>query len=123
MISKAHPLAKAIEPLLSAVGATSVAAADVESGDITLEWDGAPAIGVRLGNLVSLERLVLAVEEHLDSPLAELDRQDKQRAVRLLNERGAFLLRKAIEDVADLMGVSRITIYNYLNLIEKDQTK
>jgi predicted transcriptional regulator YheO len=38
--------------------------------------------------------------------------------VRLLHERGAFLLRKAADDVADTMGVSRITIYNYLNAIE-----
>lgn len=27
------------------------------------------------------------------------------------------MLRKSIEDVADSMGVSRITIYNYLNTI------
>ena len=41
----------------------------------------------------------------------------KQQAVRLLEEHGAFTLRKSIEDVADAMGVSRITIYNYLNAI------
>lgn len=123
MTRKRHPLAKAIEPLLTAVGATTVPASDVESGDITLEWDGAPAIGVRLDNLISLDRLVRAVEDQMGSRLAELDREDKQQAVRLLNVRGAFLLRKAIEDVADIMGVSRITIYNYLNLIEKGQNK
>ena len=123
MSRQSHPLANAIEPLLTAVGATSVAASDVQSGDITLDWDGAPAIGVRLGNLVSLDRLVLAVEDQMGARLVDLDRHDKQHAVRLLNERGAFLLRKAIEDVADIMGVSRITIYNYLNLIEKGQEK
>jgi predicted transcriptional regulator YheO len=42
----------------------------------------------------------------------------KQVAVRLLDEQGAFLLRKSIEYVADAMGVSRITIYNYLNAIK-----
>ncbi len=41
----------------------------------------------------------------------------KQAAVRLLEERGAFLLRGAVEDVAETMGVSRITIYNYLSAI------
>ena len=41
--------------------------------------------------------------------------EDKQRAVRLLDERGAFTLRKAVEDVADALGVSRFTVYNYLN--------
>ena len=38
----------------------------------------------------------------------------------MLDERGAFQLRKAIEDVAAMMGVSRITIYNYLNAIRTD---
>ena len=37
--------------------------------------------------------------------------------MRLLEERGAFQIRKSIEDVADAMGVSRITVYNYLNAI------
>ena len=33
----------------------------------------------------------------------------------MLDERGAFTLRKAVEDVADALGVSRFTVYNYLN--------
>ena len=57
------------------------------------------------------------IEEELGAPLPDLDRTGKQIAVRLLDERGAFLLRRSIEDIADLMGVSRITIYNYLNAI------
>ena len=36
----------------------------------------------------------------------------------MLDERGAFLLRGAVDDIATAMGVSRITIYNYLNAIE-----
>jgi predicted transcriptional regulator YheO len=51
----------------------------------------------------------------LGARLAALSREDKQRAVRLLDERGAFQLRKAVEDVADALGVSRFTVYNYLN--------
>ena len=39
--------------------------------------------------------------------------------MRLLHERGAFLLRKGVEDVATAMGVSRITIYNYINAMEQ----
>ena len=32
---------------------------------------------------------------------------------------GAFTLRRAVEDVSDSMGVSRITVYNYLNAIHR----
>jgi uncharacterized protein YqgV (UPF0045/DUF77 family) len=50
-------------------------------------------------------------------PLDGWDRAIKQAAVRSLSDRGAFLLRGSIDDVAEAMGVSRITIYNYLNAL------
>ena len=56
-----------------------------------------------------------SVERELGAPLAQLDREDKQRAVKLLNDRGAFGLRRSVEQVAEAMGVSRFTVYNYLN--------
>ena len=115
MSDAAHDFAEAIQPLADAVGARLVTLDDVEDGDLTLEWEGKPAVGVRLLGIVSLPRLVAGVEEQLGSPLAKMDRADKQRAVRLLDERGAFQLRKSIEDVGEAMGVSRITIYNYLS--------
>ena len=37
----------------------------------------------------------------------------------MLDQRGAFTLRRAVEDVADEMGVSRITVYNYLNALHR----
>ena len=118
MTEHAHPFAGAIAPLVDAVGATEIPVSDAEDGDIVLEWEGKPVIAVRLVDIVSLPRLVAGVEEQLGAPLAKLDRADKQRAVRLLDERGAFRLRKSIEDVGEAMGVSRITIYNYLSAIK-----
>ena len=35
-----------------------------------------------------------------------------------VNERGAFTLRKSVEDVAEALGVSRFTVYNYLERID-----
>ncbi|MFC4000649.1 helix-turn-helix domain-containing protein [Prauserella oleivorans] len=62
-----------------------------------------------------LDGMVREVEAELGSTLAELDRPGKQRAVRLLEERGAFQLRKSVAAVAELLGVTRFTVYNYLN--------
>lgn len=62
-----------------------------------------------------LDRLVADVEVELGSVLAELDRPGKQRAVRLLEERGAFQLRRSVAAVAEVLGVTRFTVYNYLN--------
>lgn len=65
----------------------------------------------------ALSRIVSNIEAEMGAPLEGLSRADKQAAVRLLDESGAFLLKRSIEDVAERMGVSRITIYNYLNAI------
>jgi predicted transcriptional regulator YheO len=67
----------------------------------------------------ALDRLIDSVERELGGPLSRLSRNDKQKAIRLLDELGAFTLRRAVEDVADAMGVSRITVYNYLNAIHR----
>jgi uncharacterized protein YqgV (UPF0045/DUF77 family) len=63
----------------------------------------------------ALARLIADVERELGAKLGELDRPGKQRAVRLLRERGAFGLRKSVSSVADALGVTRFTVYNYLN--------
>jgi hypothetical protein len=113
-----HPLATAIAPLLEQIGATAVPAEQRAPGDVVLYWDGAPAIAVRLPGeelTSALDRMIAAVESELGGRLANLPRAEKQRAVRLLEERGAFTMRKSVEAIAKALGVSRFTVYNYLN--------
>jgi len=115
-----HPLVLAVRPVVEALGATMVAVEDREPGDLPLQWDGQVIAAVRMAPLHgALDRLIESVERELGAPLPSLSRDDKQRAVRMLDERGAFILRRAVEDVADAMGVSRITVYNYLNAIHR----
>ncbi|SFW91237.1 HTH domain-containing protein [Amycolatopsis australiensis] len=87
-------------------GTASEAAANSATGE-------EPAAPVGLND--ALARLIADVERELGSPLGDLDRAGKQRAVRLLRERGAFGLRKSVSSVADALGVTRFTVYNYLN--------
>jgi hypothetical protein len=115
-----HPVLVSIQPLLEAIGATAVDAADALPADIPIEIDGNVIAAVRLPQLHgALDRLIESVESEIGGSLAGMSREDKQRAVRLLDERGAFTLRRAVEDLADAMGVSRITVYNYLNAIHR----
>lgn len=117
---KVHPLIEAAQPVVEAVGATFVSADDAEPSDVPLIWEGVTIAAVRMPPLHgALDRLIDAVETELGARLPLLSREAKQRAIRLLDERGAFILRRAVEDVADAMGVSRITIYNYLNAIHR----
>lgn len=68
-----------------------------------------------LGNLDSL--LDKMVEESIDSTgkeMNELTKEDKIQIVHDLNERGFFLVKKSTGKLAELLGLSRYTIYNYL---------
>ncbi len=115
-----HPLLTAVKPILDAVGAQLISVDDARISDMALEWEGEIIAAVRLPKLYgALDRLIEQVEKELGSPLPNLSRSEKQLAVKLLDQRGAFILRRAVEDVADAMNVSRITVYNYLNSLHR----
>jgi hypothetical protein len=116
MVSARHPLLRALEPVAESLGAELVGPRHVRAGDVPLEWEGVVVGGLRLpGMQGSLERMMAAVEHELGAAFAHMSREQKQLAVRMLDDRGAFALRRSVESVADAMGVSRFTIYNYLN--------
>ncbi|MFJ9175435.1 helix-turn-helix domain-containing protein [Streptomyces sp. NPDC102360] len=84
--------------------------------DVVLAWQGADVVAVRLPQLAdSLDHILAAMERTKGVPLSALDRREKQEAVRLLEARGAFSVRHGVETVAGALGVSRFTVYNYLN--------
>ncbi|MFM8847936.1 MAG: helix-turn-helix domain-containing protein [Actinomycetota bacterium] len=115
-----HPLLSAITPLIDTLGCTFVDESEREASDVPIVVDGEVVAIVRLPVLHgALERLIDAVEREMGARLPDMNREQKQLAIRLLDERGAFTLRRAVEDVADAMGVSRITVYNYLNAIHR----
>lgn len=111
-----HPFLAALEPVAEALGAQLVEAPDLATGDVPLRWEDRLVGGLRLpGVHGGLDRMIATVEAELGARLADLSREAKQRAVRRLEARGAFQLRKSVEEVADALGVSRFTVYNYLN--------
>jgi hypothetical protein len=112
----AHPLLLAIRPLADAIGAEVVGPRFIRHGDIELEWEGQVVGGIRLPlDVHDMGWYVTKVERDMGRVLADLDRVGKQNAVKLLNEMGAFQLRHSVERVAELLAVSRFTVYNYLN--------
>lgn len=106
----------AVGPLVAAIGGELVPVAEARGDDVVLSWQGAEVAAVRLPHLSeSLEHILGELERRHGKPLAELDRKAKQEAVRTLEARGAFSLRHGVETVAAALGVSRFTVYNYLN--------
>ncbi|MFG2558762.1 helix-turn-helix domain-containing protein [Streptomyces sp. NPDC048496] len=111
-----HPLVTAVKPLVDAMGAELVGPEDARIDDVVLTWEGEDVIAVRLPQLSdSLDHILAAMERRHGMPLAELDRKTKQSVVRTLEARGAFSVRHGVETVAGALGVSRFTVYNYLN--------
>jgi hypothetical protein len=123
----ARTLAEALTPLLRRVGGVVVEDGAVGPDDVPVALVGGPVVHVRLAQPAEdgpaesadlsdgLARLIADVERELGGPLAQLPRAGKQQAVRLLEERGAFEMRRSAETVAEALGVTRFTVYNYLN--------
>lgn len=131
-----HPLLVAVMPLVSAIGAglhdadgRLLAGPDLPEGrDVPLLFDGLPVGRVRLPEpdglpplQHALDHLLRDAERRHGIPLDQLSRTDKQQVVADLDARGAFVLRKGVEDVADVLGVSRFTVYNYLSRAHDDR--
>ena len=138
MPEQPHPLVEAITPLVERLNAELVAPADARADDISLAWEGEPVIAVRLlapapvssstaaaagaagaaagaTGSTGVQGLLAEVADELGGPLDRLSRSDKQQAVLMLEARGAFEFRKSAEIVAEALGVTRFTVYNYLN--------
>lgn len=118
-MTEQHPLLAAVAPLVQRVKGELVEPEELRPDDVPLIWDGETVGGVRLTSNPEqggdLGDLIDDVARELGGPLAGLERAAKQEAVRLLEQRGAFSYRKSAETIAEALGVSRFTVYNYLN--------
>ncbi|MEU5901660.1 MULTISPECIES: helix-turn-helix domain-containing protein [Streptomyces] len=110
------PFVTAVKPLVDAMGGEMMPPDQAGTDDVVLAWEGEDVVAVRLPQLAdSLDHILLALERKRGRPLSELDRKAKQEVVRILEARGAFSVRHGVETVAGALGVSRFTVYNYLN--------
>lgn len=118
-----HPLVAAVKPLVDAMGAQVLDPGTAGPDDVVLSWEGEDVLAVRLPRLAdSLDR-ILAALERVHGPLSALDRRTKQEVVKQLEGRGAFTVRHGVETVASALGVSRFTVYNYINYANEQRAK
>ena len=123
----ARALEEALAPLLRRTGGQIVPSDAARADEVAVALEGGPVVHVRLPGSADdttaesadlsdgLARLIADVERELGGPLDQQPRAGKQLAVRLLEERGAFEMRRSAETVAEALGVTRFTVYNYLN--------
>lgn len=68
-----------------------------------------------------LETLIQNAIASIGKKTTDLTREDKVAIVAYLEAKGAFLIRYSVERVAELLGMTKYTIYNYLDEIRKKQ--
>lgn len=61
-----------------------------------------------------LDFLIGKAIAEIGRPVHLMSKEDKVRTVHLLDEKGGFLIKGAVDKVANELNVSRYTIYNYL---------
>lgn len=111
-----EPFVTAVKPLVDAIGGELIAPDRAQGDDVVLSWEGRAVVAVRLPHLSdSLDHILAELRRRHGVPLRDLDRRTKQSVVRVLEQRGAFSMRHGVETVATALGVSRFTVYNYLN--------
>lgn len=63
----------------------------------------------------TIDHLIDLAQAGMSKRIEDMSRTEKQQVVKFLDERGAFRIRKAVATVAERLGVTRFTIYNYLD--------
>lgn len=63
-----------------------------------------------------LDELIERSVKLVGKPVALMTKEDKKKAMQFLNESGAFLITKSGDKVSEYFGVSKYTLYNYIDI-------
>lgn len=66
-----------------------------------------------------LEEMIGEAIAHVGKPVPSLTKPERIEILRLLEDRGAFRIKRAADSVSARLGVSRVTIYSYLDEIRR----
>lgn len=79
----------------------------------------APAITHSVSEL--LDQLIEQSVQIVGKPVALMSKEDKVRAIRFLNDSGAFLITKSGAKVCSYFGISKYTLYSYLDEAKSEE--
>jgi predicted transcriptional regulator YheO len=83
---------------------------------------GTPPVAVKFTDQIEevLGRIIDEVVAGYSTPPGIMDRSEKLALVAALDRRGAFQIQRGVPTVAHLLGVSRTTVYTYLDEVRAD---
>lgn len=62
-----------------------------------------------------LDNLIVQAVSMAGKPVALMNKDDKLRAIQFLNDAGAFLITKSGNKISEYFGISKFTLYSYIN--------
>ena len=62
-----------------------------------------------------LDELIAQSVKIVGKPVALMTKEDKVKAIQFLNETGAFLITKSGDKVCKFFGISKYTLYSYID--------
>lgn len=62
-----------------------------------------------------LDHLLKECQKEIGKPVAHMTKREKKEAIGYLDKKGAFLVKKAGDKVCSFFGISKFTLYNYLD--------
>ncbi len=66
-----------------------------------------------------LDNLIKQSVELVGKPVALMNKEDKIKAISFLNDAGAFLITKSGDKVSEHFGISKFTLYSYMNEVKE----
>lgn len=70
-----------------------------------------------------LEELIKQSVRLVGKPAALMNKEDKVKAIRFLNDSGAFLITKSGQRVCNFFGISKYTLYSYIDEAKGEKDK
>jgi len=68
-----------------------------------------------------LALLIQEAQNHVGKPVAHMSKEDKIKGIKYLDEKGAFLIQKSGDKICEYYGISKYTLYNYLDTVRSTQ--
>lgn len=68
-----------------------------------------------------LNYLISESQKIVNVPVEEMGKDEKIEFLRLLDQKGAFLVTKSSDKICEYLGISRFTLYKYLDIIRSEK--
>ncbi len=68
-----------------------------------------------------LDSLIWESVQLIGKPASLMNKEDKIRAIRYLNDKGALLITKSGDKISKYFGISKFTLYSYIDIKQEDK--